>query len=244
MQTKRKGRAGETARMEKSIESIRLRWHPQLQPRLHGSSLNLDVHGAPGFPQLPDQIDEIVSRAPCPNSYRGVVLYFDEIRDFDFIYSASANAVSKSIEIATMPARGSYGLEERIINVVLSCPVLAVHDDLSHREPHARSQLCLPLRFLTVTSPGEQSTQPGVAVLRAIVRRGCKRSAQLARVKQREWKKHRVDTIEAAPAIAAPGLHPGLFSAAPIRSELPAPLTGRGLEEVKEVKEVKETEKV
>jgi hypothetical protein len=35
------------------------------------------------------------------------------------------------------------------------------------------------------------------------VRRGCKQSGQLARVKQREWKRHRVDTIKVAPAIAA-----------------------------------------
>jgi hypothetical protein len=31
------------------------------------------------------------------------------------------------------------------------------------------------------------------------------KSGQLARMKQREWKKHRLDTIEAAPSIAAPG---------------------------------------
>jgi hypothetical protein len=59
---------------------------------------------------------------------------------------------------------------------------------------------------------------------------------QLARVKQREWKKHRVDTIEAAPEIAAPGFTPlGYF--------LP-PRPGRGShrrkEEVKEAKEVEE----
>jgi hypothetical protein len=36
---------------------------------------------------------------------------------------------------------------------------------------------------------------------------GCKQSGTFARVKQREWKKHRVDTIEAAPAIAAPGFY-------------------------------------
>jgi hypothetical protein len=49
------------------------------------------------------------------------------------------------------------------------------------------------------------------------------KAEKLARVKQREWKKNRVDTIGAAPAIAAPGFHPGLFSVAPIRSELSAP---------------------
>jgi hypothetical protein len=63
----------------------------------------------------------------------------------------------------------------------------------------------------------------GVLLRAAIVRGGCKQSGKLARVKQREWKKRPVDTIEAAPAIAVPGFHPGLFSAAPIRSELSAP---------------------
>jgi hypothetical protein len=62
----------------------------------------------------------------------------------------------------------------------------------------------------------------------AYIKSGCmrhppvdaKQSGKVARVKQREWRKHRVDTIEAAPAIAVPGFHPGLFSAAPIGSEL------------------------
>jgi hypothetical protein len=57
-------------------------------------------------------------------------------------------------------------------------------------------------------------------------------------VKQREWRKHRVDTIEAVPAIAAPGVYTvGYF--------LP-PRPGRGshrrTEEAEEVKEAEEGE--
>jgi hypothetical protein len=83
---------------------------------------------------------------------------------------------------------------------------------------------CPPTGSGLTQEEGVEEVMGHPAVLRAaIVRRGCKQSGKLARVKQREWKKRPVDTIEAAPAIAVPGFHPGLFSAAPIRSELSAP---------------------
>lgn len=95
--------------------------------------------------QLLDELYKIGSHASCSGTYRPIVPDLDNVRSFDFIYSAGGYAVAQSIEIAAVPHRDPYSVEEIVINI-----------------RQERSNSCRPyfLQFLLTSSFSRPQSRP------------------------------------------------------------------------------------